>query len=198
MQPYSPFSLGGSTGLQGISIGSGGISVSGTLGGVPITGTIPLGGSGGEAPSGGSGLVASQPTGDCPGLFQVRGPDGTCIDLTALPPGGDPAITGRTPSVPYADGYGNAVKGMYGVGIVPRVEVQTVRRCPKGTALGDDGICYKGLGRNSSRRMWPMGDRPLLTGGEMAAIRKAATAANRLSRTQKRLKKTQKALAKAC
>jgi len=33
------------------------------------------------------------PNGPCPGVFNVRGPGGVCIDLTALPPGGDPAFT---------------------------------------------------------------------------------------------------------
>jgi len=206
---FNPFGGGGfgPTGIEGIDIGPGGINVQGTVGGVPISGTIPIGGGGGGEPTQGSpsvpgaGLVAPSDPGSgagCRGLFQVRGPDGSCIDLTALPPGGDPAMYGQVQQQNYSDGYGAAVKGIYGVGLVPRVEVQTVRRCPRGMALGKDGVCYEGLGRNSKKRAWPMGMKPLLTPGERNAIRIAGRVAGKLKRSQKTLKKTARALEKAC
>ena len=198
----NPLSFGGSTGVEGVTIGPGGLSVEGSIGGIPITGTIPFGGGspGSEAPAS-QNLVPGGPVqGECPGAFSVRDPiTGNCIDLTALPPGGDPAMTGPVLSAPaQADGYGPAVKGIFGVGIVPRVEVQTVRRCPPGTALGKDGVCYEGLGRNSPKRAWPMGMKPLLTPGERRAIRIATSAAGKLKRAQKGLKKAGKALEKVC
>ena len=143
-------------------------------------------------------LVAGGTGGDCPGAWSVRGPGGTCIDLTALPPGGDPAVTGGVQLPGGSDGYGAAVRGLYGVGIQPRVEAQTVRRCPPGTALGKDGVCYEGLHRNSPKRAWPMGMKPLMTGGDRAAIRKAASAAAKLGRAKKTLSKASKALGKVC
>jgi hypothetical protein len=143
----------------------------------------------------GKSLVADEP---CPGVFSVPGPGGTCIDLTALPPGGDPALTGRMNGANGANGFGAAVKGRFGVGIMPRVDVQTVKRCPRGMALGLDGVCYDGLGRNSPKRAWPMGVKPLLTGGDRNAIRKAASAGRKLMRSKKQLKLAAKALEKAC
>ena len=180
----------------GITIGPGGISGTGTIGGIPISATLPFGGGGSEAPSGDS-LVPGG-GGDCPGIWSVRGPDGTCIDILALPPGGDPAVTGAVQTAGGSDGYGPAVRGLYGVGIQPRVEAQTVRRCPPGTALGKDGVCYEGLHRNSPKRAWPMGMKPLMTGGDRAAIRKAASAAAKLGRAKKTLSKASKALGKVC
>ncbi len=191
----NPF-LGGPTGLEGITVGPGGIGVTGTIGGIPITGTIPLGG-GSEAPP--QQQLVPGTTSDCPGVFSVRDPvTGNCVDLTALPPGGDPAVTGPVLSAPQADGFGAAVKGVFGVGIVPRVEVQAVRRCPAGMALGKDGVCYDGLSRNSPKRAWPMGMKPLLTPGERRAIKVAASAAGKLKRAQKGLKKAGRALEKVC
>jgi hypothetical protein len=137
--------------------------------------------------------------GPCPGIGVVRDPiTGNCVDLTALPPGGDPAIIGPTPQVSPTQGFGPAVNGRFGVGLVPRVDVQTVRRCPAGMALGKDGVCYDGLGRNSPKRQWPMGMKPLLTPGERRAIRVAASAANKLKRSKKSLMKASRALEKAC
>ena len=137
--------------------------------------------------------------GPCPGLFEVRGPDGTCINLSDVLPGGDPFITGQQPrSNGVISGFGEATFGRYGVGVVPRVEVQSVRRCPAGMALGKDGICYDGLSRNSQKRQWPMGMKPLLTPGERNAIRIAARAANKLARSKKSLKKAATALTKVC
>lgn len=190
------------TGITGVNIGPGGISVGGSIGGVPISATIPIGGGGGSEPPQGSPTVpgsalAAPVTGNCPGPFSVPGPNGTCIDLTALPPGGDPALTGQMGGMAAPDGFGAAVKGFFGVGILPRVEVQRVRRCPPGTALGKDGVCYEGLGRNSKKRAWPMGMKPLLTAGDRAAIRKASRAAAALNRSKKTLKKASRALEKA-
>lgn len=141
-----------------------------------------------------------EPAGDCPGVFEVRGPDGTCINLTDILPGGDPFITGQQDGNGRAapSGFGQAVNGRFGVGMLPRVDVQTIRRCPKGMALGKDGVCYDGLGRNSPKREWPMGMKPLLTPGERNAIRIAARAANKLARSKKSLKKAARALEKVC
>jgi len=146
--------------------------------------------------NGGSGLVADP--NKCPGATSVRIGD-KCVNLTDLGPGGDPAITGAmNGNGSRANGFGAAVKGRFGVGILPRVDVQTVKRCPRGMALGLDGVCYDGLGRNSPKRAWPMGVKPLLTGGDRNAIAKAASAGRKLERSKRQLKKAAKALEKAC
>ena len=96
-----------------------------------------------------------------------------------------------------SDGYGPAVMGFFGVGLVPRVEVQTVRRCPPGMQLGRDGVCYDGLPRNSAKRAHPLGIKPLMTGGDRAAIARAKRVAGSLARARKSLKQTGKAFDKA-
>lgn len=138
--------------------------------------------------------------GDCPGLFSVKLPDGRCLNLGDIAPGGDPAVTGQAPTNGIAPtaGFGQPVNGRHGVGIMPRVEAMAVRRCPKGMALGNDGVCYDGLGRNSPKREWPMGMKPLLTPGERNAIRIAGRAAGKLARSKKTLRKTARELEKAC
>lgn len=152
-------------------------------------------GGGSEAPStanpvpGGTGsnlVPTGNGNGDCPGLFSIRGPNGQCINLGDLAPGGAPALT---PQV------GTPVAGLYGVGFMPSTVTRTVRQCPPGFALGKDGVCYDGLPR--SKRAHDPGRRPLLTGGDMNAITRARQAANRLLRTQKSLKKTARAIEKA-
>ena len=151
------------------------------------TGGFPLSGFAGPAPAEG-----------CPGAFSVR-IAGQCVDLTALPPGGDPAVTGQVgPGVSLAapQGMGRLVTGYYGIGVIPSVEARTVRECPPGFKLGKDGVCYEHLSR--TQRMWDPGVKPLLTGGDRAAIARAARAAGALERSKKSLKKASKALAKVC
>lgn len=118
--------------------------------------------------------------GPCPGIGKVRGPGGTCIDLFALPPGGDPAITAQV---------GAAVMGRYGAALAPGSRIIDRAVCLRGMVLGNDGLCYNRTQVKNSERMWPRGRRPLLTGGDMRAISTAARAAGRLERTTKRLQK---------
>jgi len=143
-------------------------------------------------------ITGVEDPGPCPGVLSVRLPDGSCLNIDDVGPGGDPAITGQVQTNGVGVGFGPPVNGRFGVGIIPRVEAQTVRRCPRGMSLGKDGVCYDGLSRNSPKREWPMGMKPLLTPGERNAIRIAGRAAGKLSRSQKTLKKTARALAKVC
>lgn len=132
---------------------------------------------------------------DCPEGFRSNA-QGQCV-----PVGG--GGTDLTPGVTTpAEGAGQAVMGRYGVAMVPytvgqirgRDGVRPIRRCLPGMVLGKDNLCYDSL--RKSERKWPPGRKPLLTGGEMNAITKAARAASRLHRTQKRLKKVQRTLKK--
>jgi len=119
--------------------------------------------------SGGKSTLAAG--GPCPGVFSVQGPDGTCIDLTALPPGGRPAIT--------RSDFGNAVTGAFGIPALEPASVPSTRLlCPSGMVLGRDNLCYptQVLRRDSRFRKWRPGARPILTGGQRKAISKARTA----------------------
>jgi len=191
------FSIGGAV-RGGIDALAGGGSITDIVAGGLSGG---LGGGGGTPSNMGQTLVGGDQSvpgsGGCPGLTSVR-INGVCVNIADALPGGDPLLTGQVPDTASSDGYGAAVKGMYGVGLIPRVEVRSVRLCPKGMALGDDGVCYKGLGRNSPRRAWPMGMKPLLTPGDRAAIRKAEQAAKSLARAKKSINATSKALARVC
>jgi len=79
--------------------------------------------------------------------------------------------------------------GQYGAGMVPDVEMIKRASCLRGMVLGSDGYCYNTSQLSNKERMWARGRKPLLTGGDMAAISKAARAAGRLQRTQKKLEK---------
>lgn len=160
---------------------------------------------GGGIPGYNPGTVTYDPLGlggDCPGLFNVK-IAGVCVDVSDAWPGGDPMITGQVDqtvpaSQPASDGYGAAVKGQYGVGLIPRVEVRPMRMCPRGMVLGKDGVCYDRGRLRKSDREWNPGMKPLLTGGDRAAISKAAAVARKLHGAQKSLKKAGKALEKVC
>jgi len=71
--------------------------------------------------------------------------------------------------------------------MVPDVEMIKRASCLRGMVLGSDGYCYNTSQIRNRERMWPKGRRPLLTGGDMAAISKAARAAGRLNKAKSRL-----------
>jgi len=93
---------------------------------------------------------------------------------------------GRTGFGPV-DFPGNAVMGQFGAALEPTIVDQEVSRCPRGSVLGKDGLCYNKRDLRNSERMWPRGRRPLLTGGDMRAISIAASAAKKLQRKEKQL-----------
>jgi len=82
---------------------------------------------------------------------------------------------------------GNAVMGRYGAGLAPGVMSIDRAVCLKGMRLGNDGLCYNKSQINNKQRMWPRGQRPLLTGGDMRAITIAARAGRRMEKTKIRL-----------
>jgi len=77
---------------------------------------------------------------------------------------------------------GTAVVGRFGPAIVAESELREVSVCPTGMALGKDGLCYDHLPNRD--RKYPRGRRPLLTGGEMKCISRAASAGRKLARTR--------------
>ncbi len=84
-------------------------------------------------------------------------------------------------------GPGQAVNGRYGAALEPDVDSRVVHLCLPGMVLGDDNLCYNRGQVPNKRRMWPRGRRPLLTGGDMNCITKAARAARRVKATEKKL-----------
>jgi len=87
-----------------------------------------------------------------------------------------------------ATGVGDAVMGQFGAALEPGVMMIERSVCLPGMQLAKDGLCYNKGAITNSQRMWPRGRRPLLTGGDMAAISIAARAGAKLERTTKRLR----------
>jgi len=84
---------------------------------------------------------------------------------------------------------GEAVMGQYGAALVPGSMPVDRAVCLRGMQLGNDGLCYNKSQISNKQRMWPAGRKPLLTGGDMAAISKAARAGKRMDLATKRLQK---------
>lgn len=75
-----------------------------------------------------------------------------------------------------------AVNGRYGPAQVPISVARERRECEAGMVLGKDGLCYATLPNRF--RLYPRGRRPLLTGGDMRAISRAASAGRKLANTR--------------
>jgi len=161
--------------------------VIGALGGA-ITGGLPgaIGGfiSGGQPGStvdiaASSGALPFAPSSGCGPGFE-RDSSGRCAragfvgTAQRLLPGGS---TGFQP-----DGFGAAVNGAFGVALEPAAMAATRLRCPRGTVLGRDNLCYNRSSLRKSERKWSPGTKPVLTGGQVNTLRKA-------QRIQERMKK---------
>jgi len=103
--------------------------------------------------------------------------EGFLDPVRAFLPGGQ---TGRVE-------FGAAVMGQFGAALEPGFRDSSTAVCPRGTVLGVDNLCYNRRDLKNSERKWPMGRKPLLTGGEMRCISIAAGAAKRLERKTKQL-----------
>lgn len=137
-------------------------------------------GPGDRPTTGGSGFASGggTPTG-CPGRLIKVGSQ--CIDPLALPPGGKPAIVPTSGTM--VGGGGQAVMGGFGLpAMAPQAETRIVRRCGPGMVLGKDNLCYPKqiLSRRSRFRKWRAAPRPPVTSADVAAIRRAARAKERV------------------
>ena len=118
------------------------------------------------------GGLAVHGEGPClPGLIRNR--DGVCVAPTS--PMGARTLVGE------------ATMGRYGAALIPGSQIVDRAVCLRGMQLGNDGLCYNKGQITNSQRMWPAGRKPLLTGGEMNAIRIADRARTRVARTAARL-----------
>jgi len=111
---------------------------------------------------------------------------GTCKPPNTMV--GDICVRPGTPAGPP----GEAVMGRFGAALEPTFQTINKRVCLPGMVLGKPDVgglplCYNIGAISNKERLWPKGAAPLLTGGEMSAIRKAATAAGKFQRAGKRL-----------
>ena len=81
------------------------------------------------------------------------------------------------------------ILGQYGAGFIAGSKIVDVATCPRNTVLGTDGVCYNKKGFANGNRMWPAGRKPLLSGGDLGAIARAARAAKRMEGATKRLQR---------
>lgn len=133
------------------------------------------------------GLTTDGTSGDCPGIFSVRGPNGVCINLGDLGPGGDPAVTGQVPS--------NGA-GVHRGDHAPAVFTTTRRRCRKGSVLGTDFLCHEKRDIRNNQRLYPKPRAPLGTSGDLNAVTKAARFGRRLKSNEKKLRKLSRTLSR--
>lgn len=176
--PAQYFSLGGV--LKGIGQGIGGFLSGGPIGAVSAV-------LGGSRPT----ITTSMPSGCPPGFRMVAGkcqPASGLYSPTTYSTG-TPAQPGQT----LARG-GQAVVGAFGmpamepdiVGVVEdRNGVrQPIRRCMAGMVLGKDDLCYpkQVLGRRGKWRKHPAPAKAPVTAEDAKAIRKAASAKNRVKK----------------
>jgi hypothetical protein len=99
----------------------------------------------------------------------------------ALPPGGVPATVPVSGTM--VGGNGKAVVGAFGLpALQPAGIARTVLKCARGMVLGKDNLCYPKaiLGRRSTWRKWRQPPRPPVSSGDVAAIRRAERARNRV------------------
>lgn len=184
-----------------------GSAVLGFVGGGPIGAAAGFVAGGGGGGGGGgrtiisrsvhpSGAVHTHFTGDTPhaGGTGCIAPairiGSSCVDPTSAFPGGDPFVT---PAGSDRNGFGEAVVGMFGqAALEPMIvggimdhhgEMRPVRRCPRGTVLGTDNLCYNKIPNNL--RKWPKAARPPITAGDAKCIRRAAAAKNRVQKLAK-------------
>lgn len=178
-------SIGGAIvgGIAGAVTGGPGGALAGARAGYGIGSSLEGGGSQTQQVAGGSpavpGLVATTP-GGCP-AGSIGFPP-FCVDLR---PGG----AGSGSGVLVSPGDPRTSAMMAAGGVVPESRTRTQLRCPRGMVLGIDDLCYRRGSLRKDQRKWVPGRKPLLTGGDLNAISKAARAASRLKTQQKRLEK---------
>jgi len=124
----------------------------------------------------------------CPPGFGMNA-NGQCVPLQGRPktgiveffrrkiPGGETGL----------EEFGEAVMGQFGAALQPAQIPSSRLRCPRGSVLGTDELCYNRRDLKNDERKWPRGTRPLLTGGDMRCIRIASAAAKKLQRKEKQL-----------
>jgi len=123
----------------------------------------------------------------CPvGQFRI-GNTGACVGIggISLP---RPIASAAFPSAAGGP-TGEAVMGRYGAAEVPGSRIQDTAVCRRGMVLGDDDLCYNKRDISNRERMWPAGRKPLMTGGDLNAIARAARVAKKMETQKKRLEK---------
>lgn len=128
-----------------------------------------------RALGGGKASVAAKSS--CPPGFQANPNTGICEvagfggAVQRFLPGGQ---TGTLPQVPAATGYGNAVMGSFGVPALQPAQAQSVAlRCPPGSVLGKDNLCYQKGSIPMQFRKWRPARKPPISAKDWKALQVA-------------------------
>lgn len=160
-------------GLVGLATGGPGGAVKGFFGG----GGGPTRFTGGNR---GGGL--GQPITQCQPGFEFR--NGRC-ERTGIGGHMQRAFPGGETGT-QLDIFGEAVVGAFGVpALVPAADFVSTFKCPRGSVLGQDNLCYRKGSIPVQFRKWRPGPKPFISGGD----RKCLLRADRLrkSKTSKRI-----------
>jgi len=122
------------------------------------------------------------PTGNGNGICTAANCAGICV--------GDVCTQAGSPAGPP----GQAVMGRFGAALEPQFFARNVRTCLPGMVLGKENaegfaLCYNKGSITNKQRLYPVGRRPLLTGGDMKAISRAARAAKAIEGKTKQLQR---------
>lgn len=145
-------------------------------------GLLPNGSGGGGG--GGTQVLPFQPiTGSCPTGYRLDS-NGRCVQeglggtIARTLPGGNTGVLGQG---------GQAVIGAFGTpGMLPAqvgvINNRPILRCPRAMVLGADDVCYAKGSLPRQFRKWKPATRPAVSGGDVRAIRQAASAKNRVKK----------------
>jgi len=113
----------------------------------------------------------------CPPGFRANSRTGICeaMGMTGavqrFVPGGQ---TGTLPQMPAAQGYGNAVMGSFGVPALQPAQASSVSlRCPPGSVLGKDNLCYQKGSIPAQFRKWRPARKPPISAKDWKALQTA-------------------------
>jgi len=158
-----------------------GLATGGIIGGV--AGFVAPGGPGSTTTTAIAGatprIPGSRLTG-CPAGFE-RTATGQCA-RTGVRGFLERGFTGGETGFAPGDEFGAAVMGAFGAALEPAQLPATRLRCPRGTVLGRDNLCYNRRDLRKSERKWPPGTKPILTGGQVSTLKKAQRIHDRLKR----------------
>lgn len=139
-------------------------------------------------PSGGSGSgsLPAEGSGGCPTGYEYNPSSGQCEEvgvggmIRRTLPGGASGVTE----------YGNAVVGAFGVpALQPAVvgqrqnsrgEVNPILKCPAGTVLGRDNLCYQKSSIPRKFRKWKPAPKPPMSASDAKALRRIGTLQNKV------------------
>ncbi len=175
-------------GLPGAAVGfatsGGGGAATSAAGGPGTPATLA------SLPAPGGVALPGRPGGACGAGF-VRNSAGQCVPSSmfsgaATVPGATvPTALAPIPAVAGGNGtdmFGVAVMGMFGAALEPAAMAATRLRCPRGTVLGRDNLCYNKRDLRKSERKWNPGTKPVLTGGQVNTLKKAHRIQERMAK----------------